>query len=83
MAKNISIRDYTPSKSNTSQTTKVTVPTKPASPPKEVAVTTTNPKSDSVQISPAAQQAYKSSQVTPALSTPQNEKIRLSNRNQQ
>lgn len=74
MAKNISIRDYPPSKSNTSQTTKVTVPTKPASPPKEVAVTTTNPKSDSVQISPAAQQAYKSSQVTPALSTPQNEK---------
>ncbi|MED4780358.1 hypothetical protein [Brevibacillus choshinensis] len=59
MVKNTSIRDYTPSRSNPPQTAKVTTPTKTAPPPKEVATATPKPKSDSVQISPAAQQAYK------------------------
>ncbi|MED4584108.1 hypothetical protein P9578_15095 [Brevibacillus choshinensis] len=59
MLKNMSLRDYTPSRSNTPQTTKTTTPTKIAPPPKVVATTTTKPISDSVQISSAAQQAYK------------------------
>lgn len=59
MVKNTSIRDYTPSRSNTPQTAKVTTPTKTAPSPKEVATATPKPKSDTVQISPAAQQAYK------------------------
>jgi hypothetical protein len=39
-----------------------------------VATATTKPKSDSVQISPTAQQAYKNNQVTPVVSNPKNEK---------
>lgn len=61
MVKNISIRDYTPSRSNTDQTAKVTTPPKTSPPPKEVATATPKPKSDSVQISLAAQQAYEQS----------------------
>lgn len=59
MVKNMSMRDYTPSRNNTPQTTKATTTIKIAPPPKVVATTTTKPKSDSVQISSAAQQAYK------------------------
>lgn len=69
--KNISIRDYTPtpSKNSTPQSSKAISPTTSTPPRNDVASTPAKPKSDSVQISPAAQQAYKKELEKPTVQT--------------